>query len=112
MIRNLLITLGLSLTLVMLGLFVFMPASEAQSAGILPQLIDLPAPPPPNPWVRNTYAKKPPDFFDQKTPPADDAPIEDLLIYWERQNSLNAILNYTIEPSPRVLERLLNEIEK
>ncbi len=112
MIRNLLITLGLSFTLITLGLFVFMPASEAQTAGILPQLIDLPAPPPPNPLVRNTYAEKPPEFFSRESPPPDDAPIEDLLIYWGRQNTLNDVMTRNIAPSDRVLERLLEEFEK
>ena len=112
MIRNLLITLGLSLTLVTLALFVFMPPSGAQTAGILPQLIDLPAPPPPNPLVRNIYAENPPEFFSQDNPPPDDAPIEDLLAYWIRQNTPNDPMTRNITPSDRVLERLLEEIEK
>src|SRR5687768_15814560 len=112
MIRNLLITLGLSFTLLLLGAFVFMPSGEAQTAGLLPQLLDLPAPPPVNPLVRFNPAERPAEFFNQQNPPEDDAPIEDLLIYWERQNSVNSVLNHTIEPSPQVFERLLAEIEK
>ncbi len=111
MTKNLLITLGLFSTLIIFGLFVFMPKSEAQN-NILPQLIDLPAPPPPNPLVKNSVGERSPEFFSQENPPADDAPIEDLLAYWAAQNDLSEVYNPTIEPSDRVLNRILAEIEK
>ncbi len=112
MLRNLLITLGLSCFLLLFGLFVFMPASEAQSVNVLTQLLDLPAPPPPNPLIKYDYTEKPPEFFSTETPPPDDAPIEDLIEYWMRQNSGNQVFDYNIAPSDRVLERLLEVIEK
>jgi hypothetical protein len=88
-----------------------MPKSEAQNS-ILPQLLEIPAPPPPNPLIRNSSDVRSPEFFSQENPPADDAPIEDLLAYWAAQNDLNEVYNPTIEPSDRVLNRILAEIEK
>lgn len=112
MIRNLFITLGLSVALLMLGLFVFLPKGEAQKIGILPQLIEIPAPPPPNPHVQAVvYEERPTEFFSDKNPPADDAPIEDLLTYWASQNNDNEVMNLQLKPSDRVIERLLDHIE-
>lgn len=110
MLKNLLITLGLSAILLAFGLFVFLPKSEAQSS-ILPSLIDIPAPPPPNPLVTRSSGERPPEFFRKDNPPPDDAPIADLIDYWQMQKGQSP-LNYAIEPSPRVLERLLDEIER
>lgn len=110
MLKNLLITFGLSAVLLLFGLFVFMPKSEAQNS-ILPRLIDLPAPPPPNPFVKYSAGDRPPEFYRKDNPPPDNAPIEDILDYWQNQRG-ETPLSYAIEPSPTVLERLLNEIEK
>lgn len=48
---------------------------------LLQELLDLPGPPP----RRVDPEARPESFFDDKTPPADDAPIEDLLIYWVKK---------------------------
>lgn len=112
--KNLYITASLFVFLLVFGAFVFLPKSEAQT-NVLYDLLSLPAPPPPNPdfvFMSGNMSSRSKEFYDQENPPADDAPIEDLLAYWERQNSLNGVYNRTIEPSNKVLNRILGEIEK
>ncbi len=112
--KNLYVTLSLFVFLLVFGAFVFSPKSKAQN-NVLYELLNLPAPPPPNPnfvGLSGNNTSRSPEFFDQEKPPADDAPIEDLLAYWERQNSLDSVYNQTIEPSNKVLSRILGEIEK
>ncbi len=110
MLKNLLITFCLSAVLLLFGLFVFMPKSEAQDI-VLPRLLDIPAPPPPNPLVRNVSGERSPEFYRKDNPPPDDAPIEDILEYWKEQKG-ETPLEYTIDPSPRVLERLIEELNR
>ena len=109
--KNLIIALSLFMGLVLFGSFVLIRSTEAQT-DVLPLLIRLPAPPPPNPLVANRIRNRPEDFFDSRKPPADNAPIEDLLDYWKMQNENYRALGYNPEPSDKVLERLLSEIEK
>jgi len=49
----------------------------------LRQLLNLPAPRPPNSEQQST-AKYPPAFFDKNNPPPDDAPLSDLVTYFSR----------------------------
>lgn len=101
----------LCLSLLISGLFFLMPRSEAQN-DILPALLKLPAPPPPNPFFENLYRKRPENFFSKNNPPDDDAPIDDVLDYWSARTYQYTELGYTIEPSKKNLERILEEIEK
>lgn len=105
------IALCLSL-LVLLILFLFPPHRvTAAKENVLITLLNLPAPPPPNPLVpvmRNRDEK----FYDKDTPPGDDAPIDELLDYWRTLDSRHVELGYNPKPSERVLERILAEIEK
>lgn len=58
----------------------FCLSAEAQAAAsVLRELLDLPSPPPASKTVEN---KRPESFYDDKNPPADDAPIDDLRDYW------------------------------
>lgn len=95
------------------GLSFLLPQSEAQN-NVLQSLLDLPAPPPPNPLFpfRNANAMREAAFYNKLKPPADDAPIEDLLEYWEMQSRNYRELGYNINPSEKSLERILEEIEE
>lgn len=99
--------------LVALSLFLF-PSSHAKGAkdNPLKALLDLPAPPPPNPQMSAVGRSRDEKFYNKSTPPADNAPIADLLDYWARQSNVSQELRYTPEPSDKVLERLMAEIEK
>lgn len=109
--KNLLISLCLFTSLLIFGLFVWQETTEAQT-GILPQLISLPAPPPPNPFLDGSSKRRSAEFYDRFKVPPDDATIEDLLDYWKTQSSSYERLRYNAKPSEKVLERLLEEIEK
>lgn len=97
--------------LLVAGFFVFSPQTGAQN-DFLQTFIDLPAPPPPNPFFENLYRKRPEGFFSKNKPPDDDAPIEDVLDYWRAQNEQFTALGYKINPSKKNLERILEEIER
>lgn len=109
--KRFLSAVALCMALLVIGLFSFMPASEAQENTIL-LLLEMPAPPPPNPTYRPAFSERSEDFFDKKTPPPDNASTEDLLDYWKHQNQYDAKYQYVPEPSPKTLERLLGEVEK
>ncbi len=72
-------------------------------------LLNLPAPPPPNPLVRVSPLREQ-AFYDPMKPPRDDAPIEDLIDYWSRQSQSYATLRFNPTPSPRAAARLMAEI--
>jgi len=91
------------------GVFFLLPSSKAQN-NVLQNLLNLPAPPPPNPLVENALKDK--RFYSQNNPPKDDAPIQDLMDYWQAQNQFNPKFSYSIAPSSKTLERLMSEIEK
>jgi HEAT repeat protein len=79
---------------------------------VLQELLDLPAPPPAVSTDRTKAKEYPPAFYDKKNVPPDDAPIEELLAYWARQNSLYGNITYNIKPSAIVAQRLLEACEK
>ena len=110
--KNLLISLGLLFVLLGFGSFVFMDTAAAQK-DLVPALLNLPAPPPPNPLRPSVELRERDEaFYNKKTPPDDDAPIEDLLDYWRNQSAAYQELGYNIKPSEKVLERLLAEVDK
>jgi hypothetical protein len=74
--------------------------------GELRKLLSLPAPTPRvADEAANQEAKppRPPEFYDSDKTPPDDAPVEDLLDYWERTRGL--------QPSEATLQRLLAACE-
>ena len=91
--------------------FWLFPAVEAKEDPII-TLLNMPAPPPPNPLVRTSPGTRQPAFYDKETPPPDDAPIEDLMDYWSRMSTGHDELGYNPQPSDRALSRILREIEK
>src|SRR5688500_16184233 len=107
--KNLLISFCLFTSLLIFGLFVWQETTEAQT-GILPQLINLPAPPSPNPFLGSSKRRST-EFYDRFKEPPDDAPFEDLLDYWKTQSSSYERLRYNAKPSEKILERLREEIE-
>ncbi|QYO67637.1 HEAT repeat domain-containing protein [Leptolyngbya sp. 7M] len=89
-------------------------STSASEPDAIDFLLNLPAPPPPNPAVTLSGGIRAPEFYDPKRPPAENAPIDDLLDYWERQY-LSATTNelaFFPKPSPRVMARLLGEARK
>jgi hypothetical protein len=109
--KNLFISLGLFTVLLVFGLFVFRQTTGAQN-NLTVNLLNLPAPPPPNALVENIERKRPENFYDKSNPPKDDAEIDDLLDYWKAQSSVYNAAGYNIKPSDRALEIILAEIEK
>src|SRR5690606_41820438 len=74
-------------------------------------LLEIPAPPPPNPLMP-VERERPEELYDKTKPPPDDAPIEGLLEYWEVQRSQYRDLAYGAYPSARVMQRLKAEIRR
>src|SRR5690349_19244227 len=108
--KRFLLAVTLCISLLLIGLFFFMPPTGAQEfisrkpianaypdiqKYVLPGLLNLPAPPPPNPFYRSSQTERDEKFFSQKNPPADDAPIEDLLDYWKAQNQFSPKYSFT-----------------
>jgi len=109
--KNLYISLCLFTVLLVFGLFVFKQTTKAQN-NVVAQLLDLPAPAPPNPLAEYNLTPRTEEFYSKSNPPKDDAPIEDLLDYWQRQNGFDSKYTYTARISDKTLERILAEIEK
>ncbi|MGI8786215.1 MAG: HEAT repeat domain-containing protein [Pyrinomonadaceae bacterium] len=103
--------IALCVSLLVFGLFVLLPKTQAEK-NLLQNLLDLPAPPPPNPLAINGRHNFSEDFFDKSKPPEDDAAIEDLLTYWQNQSESYAELGYNIKPSEKTLQRIFGEIEQ
>lgn len=109
--KRFLSSVALCFSLLLIGLFFFLPTGEAQN-NVVPSLLNLPAPPPPNPFYTSASTVRDESFFDKKNPPSDDAPIQDLLDYWKHQNEYDSKFTYTVKPSGKSLERLMDEVEK
>jgi hypothetical protein len=110
-----LLACGLCLAMLLVAVFVFMPTGIAKSVlpgpqkeNVIESLLSMPAPPPPNPLEPARTRDE--SFFDPQKPPADDAPIEDLVDYWTSQSGqYRGSLYYLPRPSLKVIERLLTE---
>ena len=110
--KNLITALSLFVSLLVFGSFVVTRSIEAQKADVLTVLLEMPAPPPPNPLLPNHFSERGEEFYNKKNPPADNAPIEELLDYWKMQSQGFEELGYNIQPSGRSLDRILGEIDK
>lgn len=112
--KNLYITASLFVFLIVFSAFVFLPKSAAQN-NVLNDLLSLPAPPPPNPGFSGTTAdanSRPPEFYSQKNPPDDNAPIDEIMDYWQAQNRYDPKRSYAVIPSERTLQRILEELDR
>ncbi len=90
--------------------FVLFPPVRAKEDPIA-ILLDLPAPPPPNPLV-SPYRARDKDFYNKFKPPKDDAPIDELLEYWRTRSEGFNQLGGEVAPSEKTLDRIMREIEK
>jgi hypothetical protein len=109
--KRFLSAVGLCLFLMLFGLYAFLPTSRAEN-NILLNLLNLPAPPPPNPLFESDSKPRDENFFSRSKPPKDDAPVKDLMAYWKYQNQFNAKYTYAPKISEESLKRVLGEIEK
>jgi hypothetical protein len=109
--KNFVTAIVLCVFLIILGFGFLLPSTKAED-NILLNLLNLPSPPPPNPQVDLRRTNRNPEFYSKKTPPDDNAPIQDLIEYWEYQNRFDAKYTHTIKPNERTVEKLKAEIEK
>ncbi len=89
----------------------FNEAAKAQT-DVITALLELPAPPPPNPLVPPRSGERAPEFYDRTKPPPDNAPIQDLIDYWTSVGSEYRQLNHRVYPSPAVVRRLMDEVNR
>ncbi len=90
------------------GALFFNEAAKAQT-DVITALLELPAPPPPNPLVPSRAGDRPSEFYDPTKPPPDNAPIQDLIDYWTAVGSEYRQRNHRVYPSPAVVSRLIAE---
>ncbi len=107
--KRFLASIAFCVLLLLVGLIAFSPGSRADG-DLARKLIDLPAPPPPNPFFKPDQTVRKADFYDLNKPPSDEAPIEDLMDYWLQQNQRDRSRNYTIKPTDKALERMMSEL--
>ena len=92
----------------------FAQTPDSDSTGVMRQTLALPAPIPRQPQSPDAPKPKqprPPNFFDKANPPADDAPLEDLMTYWGRWASTPASAPVLSEVNrERLLEACLEDI--
>ncbi len=110
--KRLYCAIGLCLALLVFEAAVFLPSSAAKT-DIVARLLEVPAPPPPNPLVPSrSKLTRDIEFYSKAKVPNDDAPIEDLIEYWSTNLRSVRNMTYSPEPSEKSLERLYREIEK
>lgn len=95
------------LILLSIVLFPHVAAQEGESA--VSMLLKLPAPPPPNPFVKIPSWARSTILAREGGPPPDDAPVDVLIEYWSQVNPQP--LRYSPEPSDKVRDRLLKEMQ-
>lgn len=108
--KRFLSALALCFSLLVLLSFALFPHVAAQKEDTLSKLLNLPAPPPPNPFVKRPSWVRGNPGAQRDQPPPDGAPVDVLVEYWSQVNPRP--LNYSPEPSGRVRDRLLKEIER
>src|SRR5437764_4071850 len=109
--KRVIISLAFCFSLLLLLSFVLFPPVEAKE-DVLVKLLDLPAPPPPNPLAKYTRIYSGANYNKRTPPPKDDAPIEELLDYWKHESEAFTKLRYNPAVSDQTCERLMREIEK
>lgn len=104
--------IGLCTVLLIFEASVFLPSSNAKT-DVIPGLLQVPAPPPPNPLIpRRNSTNRSTEFFNLNKPPSDNASIEDLVEYWSAVQRSRQSLLYAPEQSEATVERLFKEINK
>lgn len=95
--------------LLALSYVLFRPAKAKEN--VLAPLLDMPAPAPVNPLSAGIGVRDK-SFYDKFKPPADNAPMGELLDYWSTMSSGYVDLGYNPQPSPKTLDRIMDEIER
>ncbi|CAN5570544.1 hypothetical protein BH20ACI4_BH20ACI4_04180 [soil metagenome] len=87
-------------------------AQTAKSSALVNQMLDLPAP---KKFAAETETKsekeRSEEFYEDENVPPDDAPIEDVLAYWAKKNEEYSRTDYSVKPSDRTAERILEQCE-
>jgi hypothetical protein len=93
-------------------------AQTVNAANLLKQLLDLPAPAPVDEvmaqFVKSLATSRESAFFaPDSVPPADDAPVEDIIEYWSVQsrNAISSQRRANLKPSEKTVERILEYCE-
>ena len=87
--------------------------SQSNNDKLLKALLNIPAPPPIEATEIEKSAKVyPKEFYRRNKVPDDDAPIEELLAYWAKQNSQVRFAGYVLKPTDIVIDRIFDEIKK
>lgn len=107
---NLAIRAAVFCTLLLVSLSAFLLHTSAQKNDVVVKLLNLPAPPPPNPLVPK-QSQRPTDFYNKSKNPKDDADINELYDYWYSMSSSYSAATYSPEPSDTVVARLKKLIE-
>lgn len=107
--KRFLSTIAFCVFLLLFGLVILLPSATAEK-NLLQNLLNLPAPPPPNPLTSANRKVYSPESVERDTPPGDDAPLEELLGFWQRQNYAFQEMGYNLTPSEQSLRRILSEI--
>lgn len=94
--------------LLVFGLIILLPKASAEK-NLLQNLLNLPAAAPPNPDSKISR-RSVSNVYERDTPPDDNAPIEDLMEFWFRQNYAYQEAGYNIKPSAQALSRILSEL--
>ncbi len=102
--------MGLCTLLLAGGSALLMERAAAAEDDVVMKLLNLPAPPPPNPLVHISGVPRDQDFYNKNNPPKDDAAIEDLIDYWTVISAGYSELRHMAIPSPRVAGRLMAEM--
>ena len=84
------------------------------SSVLIKNLLDSPAPAPPNEAVDalSKLKERTEEFYSDDNVPPDDAPIEDLLDYWAKQAEGYSRLQYQLKPSAATAARILEACEE
>lgn len=107
---NLAIRAAVFCSLLLVSLSAFLLHTSAQKEDVIVKLLNLPAPPPPNPLVPK-QSQRPTDFYNKSKNPKDDADINELYDYWYSMSSSYSAATYSPEPSDTVVARLKKLIE-
>ncbi|MEZ5307726.1 MAG: hypothetical protein R2684_11335 [Pyrinomonadaceae bacterium] len=91
------------------AILIFSITASAQTE-LIEDLLSLPAPTAPISY--SGISPDDPEFYSYKNIPADDAPIEILLLYWARWNDADPFSTFALTPSDTTVARLLEACEK
>ncbi|MEP6946886.1 MAG: hypothetical protein ABJA02_13275 [Acidobacteriota bacterium] len=105
------LAIGLCAALLIFEAWVFLPSTTAKT-DVIPGLLQVPAPPPPNPLIpRRNSSSRPTEFFNLSKPPGDNASIDDLVEYWSAIQRSRQTLTYAPEPTDATLDRLFKAVD-